>query len=183
MSRQALLLCTIAAAAVVAPPAAADDLLVEWADQPTSGGWARSGHVYQRALQCWTENQREICELAVITVARASCPTLLYSSAYRTDLGTLSVSRTANSVNLEFREMATTWNIHLKLMMAFGKVPIVEQASGVVVAKAVLPTDIVDSSKLVAIVKNTPYNPSREFVDVDLKCPKVQVIAAKRQAP
>lgn len=158
----------------------AQGLLLEWADQPGNPEWMPSNPVFQRTLFCWSEDRQEICQLTVVTIGRNFCPAVLIADAFRTDTDNLKISRTRNAVDLEFTDFSNTWTIHLKLTE--GTAPIVEQASGVVVTKAMLPSDQVRSSELVALVEGRSKLPIREFAEVDLKCPKISVVAAKRKA-
>ena len=163
-----------------APSLAAQNLLIEWADRPGNQEWMGNDPVFQRTLSCWSEGQREICKLTVVTIGRKFCPAVLITDAFRTDTNDLKVSRTPNAVDMEFVDISNTWTIHLKL--TGDKYPIVEQMSGVVVTQAVVSTDRLRSSELVALVSDRVRSPTREFVDVDLKCPKIAVVAAKREA-
>jgi hypothetical protein len=161
------------------PSFAAQNLLLEWADRPSSQEWMGSNPVFQRTLLCWGEGQRAICKLTVVTIGRDFCPVVLTTDAFRTDTNDLKVTRTANAVDLEFTDLSNTWTIHLKL--TGGESPIVEQASGVVITRPILPKDRLRSSALVALVQGHEAFPGREFAEVALKCPKIAVVAAKRE--
>ena len=152
-------------------------LLIEWSDHPGNPAWMPSDPVFQRTLYCWTEGRREICKLTVVTIGRSFCPAVLVTDAFRTDTGDLKVTRTPNAVDLEFTDASNTWTIHLKLLNSF-----VESASGVAVTKPILPRDSVRSSELVAFVKGDDPLLGREFVEVELKCAKISVVAAKKPA-
>ena len=179
MTNRMLVLVATIFMVVSAQRSEAQNLRLEWADHPANSELMDGDAVFQRTLSCWREDRREICKLTVITISRMFCPAVLFSDAFRTDTGDLKVTRVfANAIDLEFTDLSTTWTIHLKL--TGGDAPIVEEASGVVVTRAVLPADRIRSSQLVALVRGTPGYPLREFEEVDLKCAKVLVPAAKR---
>ncbi|SRR5258705_4297963 len=158
---------------------AAQNLFVEWADRPSNVEWMVTDPVFQRTLLCWSEGRREICELTVVTIGRKFCPAVLTADSFRTDTKDLKVSRTPNAVDLEFSDLSNSWTLHLAL---HGTPPIVDQASGVVVTKALLPQDRVRSSELVALVEGHEGFAGREFAEVELRCSKVAVVAAKHAA-
>jgi hypothetical protein len=137
--------------------------------------------VFQRTLSCWSEGGRETCQLTVVAIGRNVCPAVLITDAFHTNTNDLKVSRTTNAVDLEFIDGSNTWTIHLKL--SGGDIPFVEEASGIVVTKALLPQDRIRSSELVALVqRHRGFEGQREFAEVDLKCARVAVVAAKRAA-
>lgn len=161
---------------------AASLFVVEWSDRPRDPSFAANA-VFQRSLTCWTSGSQEVCELTVITIGRTFCPAVLQATSYRTDTGDLRISRTETSVDLDFGGASlsgpTRWKLHLKLRQLPGQSPIVEHASGVAVTEAQLPGDRVRSTELIALVSGTKGLASREFVEIDLKCPKIAVVAAK----
>jgi len=162
------------------PSLSAQSLLLEWADRPGDPKWMAGNPVFQRTLSCWSEDRREVCQLIVVTIGHDFRPAVLIADAFRTDTDNLKISRTRNAMDIEFTDSSNTWTIHLKLTE--GTAPIVEQASGVVVTRAILPSDQVRSSELVALVAGRSKFPTREFAEVNLKCAKISVVAAKRAA-
>lgn len=159
--------------------ATAQGLFVEWADRPSNVEWMGSDPIFQRTLTCWRAGRRDICQLTVVTIGRKFCPAVLTADSFRTDTNDLKVSRTAKAVDLEFTDLSNTWSLHITLR---GTPPIVDQASGVVVTRAVLPENRLRSSELTALVRGSAGFDGREFAEVDLKCSKVAVVAAKRGA-
>ena len=153
------------------------DFVVEWSDHPSKKDWMGSDPVFQRTLECWGTGQT--CQLTVITIGRDFCPVVLHADSFRTDTGDLKVSHIGNAVDLQFTDLSNTWTLHLALR---GNPPIVDQASGVVVTKAMLPQDRVRSSELTALVEKHKWYAGREFAQVDLKCAEIAVVAAKRPA-
>ena len=175
-------LFAVAAAISLALPglvSAAENLFIEWADRPNNSDWMGSDPVFQRTLTCWSEGRREVCQLTVVTIGRKFCPAVLTADSFRTDTDDLNVTRVGNSVKLEFTDLSNTWTLHLNVD---GTPPIVHQASGVVVTRALLPQDRVRSSELVALVEGHDGFVGREFAEVALQCPKIAVVAAKRPA-
>ncbi len=171
----------LAAALLGFPPAmsAGDYFLIEWSDRPRNPEWMGGDPVFQRTLSCWKDGQREICKLTVVTIGREFCPAVLITDGFHTDAGDLKVSRTPTAIDLEFVDLSDTWTIHLKVT---SDPPIVEQASGIVVTRPVLPQDRLRSSELVALVKGHEWFSGREFAEVELKCAKIAVVAAKKAA-
>ena len=160
---------------------AQDSMVLEWSDHPADPTFVADA-VFQRTLSCRKEAGRDVCELSVITIGRKFCPAVLQADGFRTESGNLKVTRTVKAVDLEFTDLSNTWNLHLNLKSAAGSSPIVDQASGVVATKAVLPTDRIRSTALIALVQGTEGFAGREFADVNLKCSKIAVVAAKRDA-
>jgi hypothetical protein len=162
----------------------AEDLVLDWVDEARDPEFAR-GAVFLRNLVCWTPNQGDACELTVITVGRNDCPVHLSASSYRTIDGSLAVSRSDSTVDLEFDGVSlagpTHWTLHLGVRRPAGALPFVERASGVVVTKPVLPGgDPIRSTALRGFVKETKGLDIREWVEIELKCPRVAAVAAKR---
>jgi hypothetical protein len=148
--------------------------------RPTNRDWmAGSDPVFQRTLSCWNEDRREIFQLTVVTIGRRFCPAVLVADSFRTDTNGLKVSRTDKAVNLEFTDLSNTWTLHLTLS---GTPSFVDQASGVVITMPLLPQDRIHSSELVALVEGHDFYIGREFAEVELKCAKISVVAAKRPA-
>lgn len=172
----------VLAATLLALPALAgtqDSILVEWADRgrdPTFAG----GAVFQRTLSCAPIEGHDRCELLVISISHSSCPAVLSAAAFRTEDGNLKVRRSESAVDLEFTEARlATWTLHL----AVGPSPlsIVEQASGSVTIKPLRREDRVETMELVTLARSTRgLEGRREFAEVELKCAKVAVVAAKR---
>ena len=164
----------------------ADDLVLDWADQLRDPEFAR-GAVFLRNLVCWKPDQSQVCELTVITVGRNDCPVRLSASSYRTNDGSLAVSRSDSAMDLEFEGVSlagpTHWTLHLQLRRAAGAPPVVEQAFGVVVTNPLLPSDPIRSTALDGLTKGTKDVDYREWVEIELRCPKVAAVAAKRGLP
>jgi hypothetical protein len=180
MRHRALAVLAVVLLGVPATTRAQSGYSIEWADRPGNPNWMLSDPVFQRTLSCWREGQRDVCQLIVVTISRGFCPAVITADAFRTDVTNLTVTRTPNAIDLEFTDLSNTWTIHLEVI---GKPPIVERASGVVVTRPLLPQDAVRSSELVALVQGTDgFNNAREFADVELKCGKVSVVAAKKKA-
>jgi len=159
---------------------AAQGLLVEWSDHHTDQNVMVGDPVFQRTLSCTSEGGHDDCELTVITIGRTSCPAALTVDVFSTKTGELRVSRKPKGLDLEFTRLSATWTIHLDLI-GHGS-PIVERASGVVVVKPLLRSDRLRSSELVALVNGHEEIHSHEFAEVILTCPKIAVVAAKREA-
>jgi hypothetical protein len=172
--------------ALLAIPTAtsAQGLAVDWSDHPRDPEFAADA-VFQRNLVCWKSNQRETCQLTVVTIGRNSCPAHLTATSWRTDTGDLKISRTSTAVDLEFDDVSlagpTHWTLHLKLLPTGRDQFIVDEASGVVVTRPLVPGDRIRSTELIALIKGTKgLDKLREWADVDLKCPRIAVVAAKK---
>ena len=113
----------------------------------------------------------------------ASAP--LISRAARRYATILRFSRTSTTVDLEFEDVSFAgpmhWTPHLKLQPPGGGQFIVDQASGVVITRPLLPGDRIRATELLALVKSTKgLDRTREWVNIDLKCPMIAVVAAKK---
>jgi len=160
-------------------PAADDFLLVEWADHPATAEARATNPFYQRTLFCRPASGAMSCELIVVTIGTAQrCPVQVIGNVYRTGQD-LVVTRRGNTILLEIDQPFQTMTFNVQL--SGSKNPIVESASGAVVSKP-LPGEKIRTSEFVAFVQNATGADVREWVDVDLKCSKATVIAAKKAA-
>jgi hypothetical protein len=156
----------------------ADALLVEWADRSTNPKWMPGEPIFQRTLYCWQGT--EDCELTVLTISRFSCPLHLSAETFRTETGSLTVGRSGNSLRLEFNDAFSRWDVRVELSK--GDSPIVVRASGAVVTTPAKSGAALRTSEISALAKDTLGLSVREFVEVDLRCTRVAVVAAKQEA-
>lgn len=170
-----------ATAACAASAVAAETLSVEWADEARSRQALAGDPVFQRTLACWSEGTGEVCELTVISILRDQCPALLGAASWRTDTGTLRVSRAANTMDIEAGGSGLGGGPHLLLHLVLDRrqslAPMVQEASGVLVTAE----DRVRSTELAALVRSTKGVDTREWTEVALKCSTIAVVAAKSQ--
>src|SRR5262249_18147679 len=187
LMQRLMLILLIVTVAVVAYPAAASaqGLFVAWSDHPDNPEFAGDA-VFQRELSCWNAGRREECQLTVAAIHRKFCPAHVSADSGRTDTGDLTVTRRGTMVDLEFEGFSfagpTHWSLHLTLRATGKDLFIVDQASGVVVTRPLVPEDRVRSTALIPIVKASQYAEGiREWATVDLStCPRVAVVAAKK---
>jgi hypothetical protein len=161
------------------PAGAAEDeyLLIEWADHPADAAASATNPFFQRTLFCRPATGTMSCELIVVTIGLAQrCPVQVIGNVYRTGQD-LVVTRRGNTILLEIDQPFQTMTFNVQI--SGSKNPIVESASGAVVSKP-LAGEKIRTSELVAFVKNVAGGDFREWVEVDLKCSKATVIAAKK---
>jgi hypothetical protein len=92
----------------------------------------------------------------------------------------LRVSRRGDDVDIESDMPAVTQKLRIRLAQAKGGPTIVQQASGVRLSKP-LGNERVRAIELVGLVQNTKgLEGSREFLDIDMMCSKVNFVATKQ---
>jgi len=189
-----------------APPADKQDaLLVEWADHALDPEAIIGDPIYMRTLYCTP--QEAFCQLTVITIGRPmheepgrpGCPLFISTETFTTEAGQLRVLRTGDNLDLHVPNGPVTLRLRLNLMTSSAGPKIVKQASGELVSNP-LDEERYSTKKLVAFVQDEPdektppgaspetrkllehLRKSRHFVQVEMKCSKISVVATKEAA-
>jgi hypothetical protein len=177
------LICLLASVLSASPVSAEELLLLEWADQGVQRDTIGNDPIYKRMLFCQPGAGPLACDMYVLAIGRQFCPLITDVLVYSTAARDLRAFRRGDNIEIDLVELKADTKLRLKLKNDNIGGKMVEQASGVMVFRPV-GDEKVTTAELAGIVLNTKGMENYpQHAEVDLKCSKLSVTAAKKTAP
>lgn len=167
---------------VASPVAHAQNLVVlEWADQARDRTAIAGDPIYIRSLYCEDKQGPIGCDMTVVVLTRAFCPVVVQGYSFRTGANDLSARRDGDVIEVQVRDVKGVTKLRIRMITDLIGQKIVQQASGAITFHA-MGDEAVRSAELIAFSKNSGGRLDKypENLEVDLRCSKVSVTAAKK---